>query len=65
MSLDIKKALELQRWIIDPSSRPYKAPTHEKERLVVHSAGETVKYEGIPTITVQQQLELQKKIIGD
>ena len=66
--LDIKKSLELQRWILDPTSRPYENNNkkQETENLTVHSAGEYVKYEGIPQepkCSVEKQLEITRRIL--
>jgi hypothetical protein len=67
MSLTTEQSIELQRWIIDPSSRPYERKNKQQEpKLVSRSAGsEYVTYQGTePKCNVQKQLELQKRILG-
>ena len=58
----VAKSLELQRWIIDPSSRPYSTP-FEEQKLLARSAsltnGEVKNKQSI----VEKQLELQRLII--
>lgn len=55
---NIAKLLELQSWIVNPSSRPY---SDDKDtRLIARSAGTEIKGKSI----VQKQLELQSRIIS-
>ena len=59
---NVVESLELQRWIIDPSSRPYSTP-FEEQKLLARSAsltnGEVKNKQSI----VEKQLELQRLII--
>jgi hypothetical protein len=73
--LDIKKAIELQRRVLGeiPEVRNCRFDNNdnndnanhqiEETKLIVKSAGQTVKYEGIPVITAEQQIELQRRIL--
>jgi hypothetical protein len=67
-ALTIDQSLELQRWILDPSSRPEKKQEKQQEKLVARSAGEYVTYKGTtaePKCNVQKQLELQRMIVRE
>jgi|GEM_PF-4478729 hypothetical protein len=55
---NVAKSLELQRWIIDPSSRPYSAPEKE-QKLIARSAVKTIEKK----LTAEQCIELQKRIL--
>lgn len=62
---DVNKQLELQKWILDPSSRPYKESVNndnDNNKLVALSAS---SYSGgeQKRSTVEIQLELQQKIL--
>ena len=62
--LNVEKSLELQRWIIDPSSRSYPtaAPGNRDQKLIARSAAKTVS-EKPQRLTVEKSLELQRKIL--
>jgi hypothetical protein len=62
---NVAKSLELQRWIIDPSSRPYSAnasPGNRDQKLIARSAAKTVS-EKPQRLTVEKSLELRRKIL--
>lgn len=62
--LTIAKSLELQRWIIDPTSVPYDFSQNNAEnRLIARSAAGSNNSEH--KSVVQKQMELQKMILGD
>jgi hypothetical protein len=55
----VQKQLDIQRWILDPSSRPYNSP--QDARLIARSAStEQTKKK----YTVQDMLDLQQKMLG-
>lgn len=56
---EIQKQLELQRWILDPSSIPYE---NRDSKLIARSAAAA---EGTKKSNVEKQLELQRMIIAD
>jgi hypothetical protein len=58
--LTIERSIELQKWILDPSSRPY--DTEKEQKLIARSAAGT-KVE--KRLTVEKALELQQKILGN
>ncbi len=56
---EVQKQLELQQWILDPSSRPYTSTHHTG--IIARSAGTEIKDK---KSIVQKQLELQAMILG-
>jgi hypothetical protein len=59
---NIEKTLELQKRILDPSSfttSTTTTTTNTNQKLVVHSAVKQIEKK----ITIEQALELQKKIV--
>jgi hypothetical protein len=63
----IAKTLELQQWIIDPSSRPYSTPLVEEQKLIARSAGASLTNGEVnkKQSLVEKQLELQRMVLGD
>ncbi len=62
--LTIEKCLELQQFILDPSSRPYSnRADNANERLIARSAGKETQEESSSKSNIQKQLELQQMII--
>jgi hypothetical protein len=60
--LTIDKCLELQQWILDPSSRPYVTAAPPEQKLIIRSAASTAAEN--MKFTVDKQLALQRMIIG-
>jgi hypothetical protein len=58
---NVKKQLEVQQWILDPSSRPYSSHYNNRNGLMSRSASAEVSNKSI----VQKQLELQQMILGN
>jgi hypothetical protein len=74
MSLDLKKSLELQRFVLGerPEVRNCRFDNINEDKLVARSASaattmtterEVVIYNDKPSLTTEQMLELQRKII--
>jgi hypothetical protein len=68
-TLTVEKCLELQRFIIDPSSVPYDIVDNNNKnnvQLKALSAGATVQKEQQQQgLTVQKMLEVQQKVLNN
>ena len=58
---NVNKQLEVQRWILDPSSRPYPSASEKEQKLIARSAAKQIE----KRLTAEQCIELQKKILDN